>query len=87
MANRTVSYVILPTYDAIKDILEYYGFEHVKTYIRDIPNKRMLLANNPTNITVDTSSTMLKEYIVVMKKCDNTFNMEGESLLNIIMKN
>lgn len=68
VANRTVNSVILPTSDAIKDIFEYYGFEHVKTYIRDIPNKRMPLSNSPTNITGETSSTMLKEHIVVMKK-------------------
>ena len=68
VANRTVNSVILPTSDAIKDIFEYYGFAHVKTYIRDIPNKRMPLANSPTNITGETSSTMLKEHIVIMKK-------------------
>ena len=68
VANRTVNSVILPTSDAIKDMFEYYGFGHVKTYIRDIPNKRMPLANSPTNITGETSSTMLKEHIVIMKK-------------------
>jgi len=68
VANRTVNSVILPTSYAIKDIFEYYGFEYIKTYIRDIPNKRMPLANSPTNVAGETSKTMLKEHIVVMKK-------------------
>ncbi|BAB60584.1 modification methylase [Thermoplasma volcanium GSS1] len=68
VANRTVNSVILPTSYAIKDIFEYYGFEYIKTYIRDIPNKRMPSVNSPTNVAGETSKTMLKEHIVVMKK-------------------
>lgn len=46
----------------------HYRFQHIETYIRDIPNKRMLSKNSPTNITGETSSTMLKEHIIVIKK-------------------
>jgi DNA modification methylase len=68
VANRTVNSVVLPTSEAVKDFFEYYGFEHVKTYIRDIPNKRMPLKNSPTNIPGETMNTMLNEHIIVMKK-------------------
>jgi site-specific DNA-methyltransferase (cytosine-N4-specific) len=45
--NRTVSSVILPTFDVIRDFFKYYGFEHIKTYIREIPNKRIPVKNSP----------------------------------------
>lgn len=35
VVKPTVSFVILPTSDAIKDFFEYYGFSHVKTYVRE----------------------------------------------------
>jgi hypothetical protein len=68
VANRTVNSVILPTSDAIKDFFEYYGFSHVETYIRDIPNKRMPMKNSPTNVAGETVNTMLSEHIIVMQK-------------------
>ncbi len=71
VANRTVSSVILPTSDAIRDFFEYYGFDHIKTYIREIPNKRMPVKNSPTNVAGETMNTMLNEHIVVMKKIEN----------------
>ena len=71
VANRTVSSVILPTSDAIKDFFEHYGFSHVETYIREIPNKRMPVKNSPTNVAGETMNTMLNEHIVVMKKLEN----------------
>ncbi|WP_156769117.1 hypothetical protein [Thermoplasma volcanium] len=76
VANRIVNTVILPTSYAIKDIFEYYGFEYIKTYIRDIPNKRMPPMNSPTNVAGETSKTMLKEHIVAMKKSDNIINID-----------
>jgi len=71
VANRTVSSVILPTSEAIKDFFEYYGFDHINTYIREIPNKRMPIKNSPTNVAGETMNTMLNEHIVVMKKIKN----------------
>jgi len=68
VANRTVSSVLLPTSDSIKDFFEYYGFKHIETYIRAIPNKRMPMKNSPTNVSGKTANTMLSEYIIVMKK-------------------
>ncbi len=68
VGNRTVSSVILPTSEAIKDFFVSQGFEYVTTHIRQIPNKRMPLRNSPTNVSGETSSTMLNEHIVVMKK-------------------
>ncbi|PYB68142.1 DNA methyltransferase [Thermoplasma sp. Kam2015] len=68
VANRTVASVILPTSDAIRDFFESQGFAHIATFVRDIPNKRMPLRNSPTNVSGETSSTMLKEHIIVMQK-------------------
>ena len=68
VGNRTVNSVLLPTSIAIKDFFDANGFEYVATHIREIPNKRMPMKNSPTNIAGETSSTMLNEHIVVMKK-------------------
>lgn len=68
VGNRTVSSITLPTSDAIRDFFGYYGLRYVTTYIRSIPNKRMPVRNSPSNVTGETSNTMLNEYIVVMKK-------------------
>ena len=68
VGNRTVNSVLLPTSIAIKDFFEANGFEYVATHIREIPNKRMPKRNSPTNIAGETSSTMLNEHIVVLRK-------------------
>ena len=68
VGNRTVSSVLLPTSVAIKDFFEDNGFEYVATHMREIPNKRMPKRNSPTNVAGQTSSTMLNEHIVVMRK-------------------
>ena len=68
VGNRTVNSVILPTSEAIKDFFEFHGLEYITTHIREIPNKRMPARNSPTNVAGETSSTMLNEYIVVLKK-------------------
>jgi tRNA G10 N-methylase Trm11 len=68
VGNRTVSSVILPTSDAIRDFFEYSGMQYVTTYIRSIPNKRMPVRNSPSNVSGETSNTMLNEHIVVMRK-------------------
>jgi len=68
VGNRTVSSVILPTSEAIKDFFEFRGLKYITTHIREIPNKRMPSRNSPTNVAGETSSTMLNEHIVVMKK-------------------
>ena len=45
-----------------------YGFEHIETIIRNIPNKRMPSKNSPTNRVGKIDTTMNNEYIVVMRK-------------------
>jgi tRNA G10 N-methylase Trm11 len=68
VGNRTVNSVILPTSITIKDFFEFCGLEYVTTHKREIPNKRMPAKNSPTNVAGETSSTMLNEHIVVMRK-------------------
>ncbi len=68
IADRKVLGVTLPTHTAIKCFFEKNGFEHLHTFVRDIPNKRMPKLNSPSNVAGLKSETMLKEYIVVMGK-------------------
>lgn len=68
VGNRKVKGVTLPTDDAVKSFFEESGFEHVKTFTRDIPNKRMPSRNSPTNIKGAQDSTMTKEFVVVTRK-------------------
>ncbi len=68
IGNRKVKGIILPTHDAIKCFFEEHGFEHIHTYSRSIPNKRMPLKNSPTNVMGVLDATMTREYIVVMQR-------------------
>jgi tRNA G10 N-methylase Trm11 len=68
VGNRTVSSVILPTSEAIKDFFEFCGLNYITTHIRNIPNKRMPSRNSPSNVAGETRSTMLNEHLVVLKK-------------------
>ncbi len=68
VANRKVAGISLPTDQTIKFFFEKYGLNHVNTFTRAIPNKRMPSRNSPTNIAGKTEETMSKEYIVVMSK-------------------
>ena len=81
VANRRVSGIQLPTHQAIEFFFEEFGFYHEETFTRSIPNKRMPSKNSPTNIAGETSSTMLNEHIVLMRK---TKNCENESTSNAI---
>jgi DNA modification methylase len=67
VGNRKVKGVVLPTDIAVKNFFENFGFEHINTFIRSIPNKRMPSKNSPTNATGVLDSTMTQEYIVVMR--------------------
>ncbi|MBI5236735.1 MAG: DNA methyltransferase [Deltaproteobacteria bacterium] len=67
VGNRKVKGVVLPTDVAVKDFFEGCGFEHVNTFTRVIPNKRMPLKNSPTNAPGVIDSTMTNEYIVIMR--------------------
>jgi|YNPNPStandDraft_1061719.scaffolds.fasta_scaffold01724_11 site-specific DNA-methyltransferase (cytosine-N4-specific) len=68
IGNRKVKGVVLPTNIAVKNFFENFGFEHVDTYTRLIPNKRMPSRNSPTNIAGVLDNTMTEEYIVVMRR-------------------
>lgn len=68
VGNRKVKGVVLPTDIAVKDFFASRNFEHVNTFIRSIPNKRMPSKNSPTNAAGVLDSTMTQEYIVVMRR-------------------
>jgi len=68
IANRKVKNTVLPTDNAISDFFEYFGFRKIKTFKRSIPNKRMALRNSPSNVPGEVDNTMVKEFIVVMRK-------------------
>ena len=68
VGNRIVKNTQLPTDIFTAWTFEREGFEYIKTYVRDIPNKRMPSRNSPTNKTGVTNSTMVHEYIVVCRK-------------------
>jgi site-specific DNA-methyltransferase (cytosine-N4-specific) len=68
IGNRKVSGVLLPTDRAIQHFFEAVNFEHVVTYQRAIPNKRMPQRNSPSNRTGVTDETMTHEAILVMRK-------------------
>ncbi|MFQ6118863.1 MAG: DNA methyltransferase [Methanosarcinales archaeon] len=68
VGNRKVKGITLPTDEITKQFFETNGFTHIKTIIRNIPNKRMPSKNSPTNVAGDLDTTMNKEYIVVLKK-------------------
>jgi len=68
VGNRTVKGVQIPMDEITKDFYETNGFKYKETIIRNIPNKRMPSKNSPSNIVGKKSSTMKREYIVVMQK-------------------
>lgn len=68
VGNRRVKDVQIPLDKITAEIFELNGFEHKKTIIRNIPNKRMPSKNSPSNITGSLASTMTNEYIVICKK-------------------
>ncbi|MFH1377756.1 MAG: DNA methyltransferase [Planctomycetota bacterium] len=68
VGNRIVKAVALPTDAVIRSFFKSCGFDHIETFTRSIPNKRMPKKNSPTNIVGKLASTMTKEYIVVMRK-------------------
>lgn len=68
VGNRKVKGVVLPTDIVTKEFFERSGFEYIDTFFRMIPNKRMPSRNSPTNVAGKLDSTMISEYIVVMRK-------------------
>lgn len=70
VGNRKVKGVVLPTNIVITDFFENQGFEHINTFVRSIPNKRMPSKNSPSNSAGVLDNTMTTEYIVIMRNCN-----------------
>lgn len=68
VGNRRVKNEELPTDKISADFFESIGFQHQKTIIRAISNKRMPIENAPSNIRGEKDFTMRYEYIVILKK-------------------
>ncbi|MGA2297210.1 MAG: DNA methyltransferase [FCB group bacterium] len=68
LGNRTVKNIQIPLDLITVEIFSNFGFEHLKTIIRAIPNKKMPKMNSPTNVRGAVSSTMNNEYIVILRK-------------------
>ncbi|HCJ66303.1 MAG TPA: DNA methyltransferase [Elusimicrobia bacterium] len=66
VGNRTVKGIQIPTDKVLVEISNKHGILHKETVIRNIPNKRMPSKNSPTNVKGKLSSTMVKEYIVIL---------------------
>lgn len=69
VGNRRVCDIELPTDEITKFFFEKNGFIHLKTIIRNIPNKRLPSKTVPSNQKFGKKvSTMMKEYIVILQK-------------------
>lgn len=69
VGNRTVKGVKIPTDIIITELFQAKNhYEHINTFIRNIPHKRMPRINSPTNIKGNHATTMNEEYIVILRK-------------------
>jgi DNA modification methylase len=68
VGNRRVGGIELPTDKISADFFESQGFEHQKTIVREISNKRMPAQNAPSNVRGKKDFTMKYEYIVILRK-------------------
>ena len=68
VGNRTVKTIQIPLDYFTVEIFSKFGFKHIDTIVREIPNKRMPLKNSPTNEHGKTINTMNNEYIVILQK-------------------
>lgn len=68
VGNRKMSGIQIPTDEIIARISEGLGFKHIETRYRRILNKTMPLLNSPTNEEGKKDSTMLNEYIVILRR-------------------
>jgi DNA modification methylase len=71
VGNRRVKNEELPTDKISADFFENLGFQHQKTIVRAISNKRMPIQNAPSNIRGEKDFTMRYEYIVILKKANS----------------
>ena len=68
VANRTVKMVSIPTDIIITELFKKYNVNHLYSFYRKIPNKRMPSKNSPTNKIGNHSVTMTSEIILMLKK-------------------
>ena len=68
VGNRTVKSFTIPTEAATAVFFENCGFEHIESFQRNIPNKRMPYVNSPTNVPGQRSKTINREFVVVCRK-------------------
>ncbi len=69
VGNRRVCDMELPTDEITRFFFEKEGFVHLKTIIRNIPNKRLPSKTVPSNEKFGKKvNTMTKEYIVILQK-------------------
>ena len=68
VGNRTVKGEFLRTDLFTMEQFEKFGFEHVETIVRALPNTRMPGLISPTGKKGVTAPTMKNEYIVICKK-------------------
>ncbi len=70
VGNRTVKGIQIPLDYFTAEMFTKYGYKHIDTIVRSIPNKRMPSQTSPTNKTGAKVSTMTNEYIVIMRKVE-----------------
>ena len=68
VGNRKVKGVSLPTDEITVDFFAENNFRHLKTIVRNIPNKRMPSKNSPTNTIGAKDNTMTQEFVVILQK-------------------
>lgn len=68
VGNRTVKEVYLETDKILAELAQAHNLQYITTFTRNIHNKVMPSKNSPSNKTGATVSTMLNEYIVILKK-------------------
>ncbi|MCF7798485.1 site-specific DNA-methyltransferase [Candidatus Woesearchaeota archaeon] len=69
VGNRTVKGVQIPTDEIIIELFKAQNsYDHINTFIRNIPHKRMPKLNSPTNKSGNHAVTMNEEWIVILEK-------------------
>lgn len=68
VGNRTVKEVYLETDKILAELAQAHNLQYITTFTRNIHNKVMPSKNSPSNKAGATISTMLNEYIVILKK-------------------
>ncbi len=68
IGNRTVKGVSIPNDDILIEMGKTIGFEHVNTFYRDIPGKRIPKKTAPSNREGEVESTIERESIIILNK-------------------